>query len=90
MGQLADQKHHASLLQTFLPSMDGMVERLTTENLRVLDVGCGGCSDLLTNLSFEVMDATHIQEQHEFATKPIRASIKTKIIPWAPCCTRFH
>ena len=102
MGQLADQKHHASLLQTFLPSMDGMVERLTTENLRVLDVGCGqglviallarefptstfvgidldedaitkarekasGCSDLLTNLSFEVMDATHIHEQHEFA-----------------------
>mmetsp|Transcript_11112 Transcript_11112/g.17144 ORF Transcript_11112/g.17144 Transcript_11112/m.17144 type:complete len:360 (-) Transcript_11112:4003-5082(-) len=41
MGQLADQKHQDSLLQTFLPSIDGMVDRLRDGNVRVMDVGCG-------------------------------------------------
>jgi len=41
MGQLADQKHEDSLLQTFLPSIDGMVDRLKEGNMRVMDLGCG-------------------------------------------------
>ena len=41
MGQLADQKYHNSLLQTFLPSIDGMVEKLKLGNMRVMDLGCG-------------------------------------------------
>lgn len=97
MGQLADQKHHDSLVQTFLPSIGGMVERLKAGDMRVMDLGCGQglaitllarefpnstfvgvdldddaiakakeASLELSNLSFEVLDATHIHE-HEFA-----------------------
>mmetsp|Transcript_3461 Transcript_3461/g.5777 ORF Transcript_3461/g.5777 Transcript_3461/m.5777 type:complete len:368 (-) Transcript_3461:247-1350(-) len=97
MNQLADQKHMNSLVQTFLPSIDGMVDRLKAGNMRVMDLGCGQglaitlmarefpnstfvgidlddgaiakakeASTDLSNLSFEVLDATLIHE-HELA-----------------------
>lgn len=97
MNELADQKHMDSLVQTFLPSIDGVVDRLKEGNMRVMDLGCGQglaitlmarefpnstfvgidldddaiakakeASADLTNLSFEVLDATHMH-QHELA-----------------------
>jgi ubiquinone/menaquinone biosynthesis C-methylase UbiE len=100
MNHLANQKHQDTLIQTFLPSIDGMVDRLKEGNMRVMDLGCGQglaiallarefpnstfvgidldtdaialakaqqAGQELTNLSFVVLDATHIQHQHEFA-----------------------
>jgi SAM-dependent methyltransferase len=97
MNELADQKHVDSLVQTFLPSMDGVVDRLKKGDMCVMDLGCGqGLAvtlmarefpnstfvgiDLdvdaiakakensagLSNLSFEVLDATNIHK-HELA-----------------------
>lgn len=42
MEELADAKHEQTLIQTFLPSVDGgkLVERLR-EGIRVCDLGCG-------------------------------------------------
>jgi SAM-dependent methyltransferase len=41
MNQLANQKHQDTLIQTFLPSIDGMVDRLKEGKMRVMDLGCG-------------------------------------------------
>ena len=44
MNHLANQKHQDTLIQTFLPSIDGMVDRLQaaeTKSMRVMDLGCG-------------------------------------------------
>lgn len=41
MNHLANQKHQDTLIQTFLPSIDGMVDRLKEGNMRVMDLGCG-------------------------------------------------
>jgi 2-polyprenyl-3-methyl-5-hydroxy-6-metoxy-1,4-benzoquinol methylase len=101
MNQLADQKHQDTLIQTFLPSIDGMVDRLKQGKMRVMDLGCGQglaitllarefpnstfvgidldndaiaiatkaqeAANDLTNLSFVVLDATHIHKHEEFA-----------------------
>mmetsp|Transcript_159552 Transcript_159552/g.488242 ORF Transcript_159552/g.488242 Transcript_159552/m.488242 type:complete len:352 (-) Transcript_159552:111-1166(-) len=42
MGKLADEKHEATLLQKFLPSLaQGSLEAKLQEGARVLDLGCG-------------------------------------------------
>lgn len=99
MGDLADQKHCDTLIQTFLPSMGGnVVERLEQGDMRVMDLGCGqglaitlmarkfpnstfvgidmdkdaiatatSRSTDIDNLSFEVMDASRINEKPNVA-----------------------
>jgi len=45
MGELADQKHQAQLVQQFIPALDnGSIEarlRNGTDNCSALDLGCG-------------------------------------------------